>query len=67
LLTGAATNLAVSAGVGIAGRVKGRIKLHLLVKDYIASFRSVDDAASFGVEGQRAHTLGVLLGIGMGL
>jgi hypothetical protein len=67
LLTGAATNFALSVGAGIAGRLKGRINLHLLVKDYIASFRSVDDAASFGVEGQRAHTLGVLLGIGIGL
>jgi hypothetical protein len=65
LLTGAATNFAVSFGVGIAGQLRHRINLHLLVKDYIASFRSVDDAASLGVEGQRAHTLGVLLGIGV--
>jgi hypothetical protein len=66
LLTGAATNVAVSVGAGIAGRLKGRINLHLLAKDYIASFRSVDDAAAFGVEGQRAHTLGALVGIGIG-
>jgi hypothetical protein len=65
LLTGAATNFAVSFGAGISGRLRHRINLHLLVKDYIASFRSVDDAASLGVEGQRAHTLGVLLGIGI--
>jgi hypothetical protein len=66
LLSGAATNFAYSAALGAAGRLKGRVTIHLLVKDYIASFRSVDDAASLGVEGQRAHTVGVLLGIGIG-
>lgn len=38
-----------------------------LVKDYIASFSSVDDAEVFGVEGQRAHTLALLLGVGLRL
>jgi hypothetical protein len=67
LLSGAATNFAVSVGAGLAGRLKSRISLQLVVKDYIASFRSVDEAAALGVEGQRAHTVGVLIGIGVGL
>jgi hypothetical protein len=67
LLTGDATNFALSVGAGMAGRLWGRLTLHVLLKDYIASFRSVDQAASLGVEGQRAHTVGLLAGIGIGL
>jgi hypothetical protein len=67
LFTGAATNVALSAGAGVTARLKRRVTLQVLFKDYVASFRSVDDAASFGVEGRRAHTLGLLLGLGIGL
>ena len=67
LLTGAATNFAVSVGAGVTGRLRGRVSLHALIKDYFASFRSVDEASSLGVEGQRAHTLAVLVGVGIGL
>lgn len=67
LFTGQATNFAFSGGVGLVTRLGGRVSLHALAKDYIASFRSVDDAAAFGIEGRRAHTVAVLLGLGVGL
>ncbi|HEX2249776.1 MAG TPA: hypothetical protein VHH32_05470 [Gemmatimonadales bacterium] len=67
LLSGAATNFALSLGAGLSGRLTRTMSLHLLVKDYIASFRSVDEAASLGIEGQRAHTIGVLVAFGIGL
>jgi hypothetical protein len=65
LLTDEAINLTFSGGVGLRVRV-GRTILTGMVKDYIASFRSVDDLAAFGVEGQRAHTLAILFGFGFG-
>lgn len=67
LLTGAATNFTVSVGAGVTGQLTRRLRLQALVKDYIASFRSVEEAASLGVEGQRAHTLGLLVGLGIAL
>jgi hypothetical protein len=67
LFTGQATNFALSGGVGLRAWLGGRVSLQGMVKDYIASFRSVDDAASLGVEGRRAHTLAVLVGLGLGL
>jgi hypothetical protein len=66
LFSGKATNFALSGGMGLMTRVAERVSLHVLVKDYIASFRSVEDAAAFGVEGRRAHTVGFLVGLGVG-
>jgi hypothetical protein len=67
LLSEQATNFAVAAGVGLAARLGRRVSLQGLVKDYVASFRSVDDAAAFGVEGRRTHTLAFLIGLGLRL
>ena len=67
LLEGNATNLAFVGGLGVATRIGERIGLEARVKDYFASFKSVDEAASLGVEGRRAHTVGFLLGINIGL
>lgn len=67
LLSERATNFAVAVGVGLAARLGPRVSLQGLVKDYIASFRSVDDATVFGVEGRRAHTLAFLIGLGLRL
>jgi hypothetical protein len=66
LFTERATNFAFSGGAGLTTRAGGRFSLQALVKDYIASFRSVDDAAAFGVEGRRAHTVAFLIGVGFG-
>ena len=66
LFSGSAVNLAFSGGVGMLARFGSRVSLLGLVKDYIASFRSVDDAEAFGVRGRRAHTVALLLGLGVG-
>jgi hypothetical protein len=66
LFAGSAANLAFSGGVGMLTRFGSRISLLALVKDYIASFRSVDDAEAFGVRGRRAHTVAMLIGLGLG-
>jgi hypothetical protein len=52
-----ATNFAGALGAGIDLPLTRRLGLQLMGKDYIASFRSVRDLESFGVEGQRTHTL----------
>lgn len=67
LLEGQATNLALVGGVGLTTRIGERLGLQARVKDYFASFRSVDDAASLGVTGRRAHTVGFLFGVSLGL
>jgi hypothetical protein len=67
LFTGQATNFAFSGGAGLVTRLAGRISVQALVKDYVASFRSVRDGAAFGIEGRRAHTVAVLIGLGVGL
>jgi hypothetical protein len=67
VLEGNATNLAFVGGLGVATRIGERIGVEARVKDYFASFKSVDEAASLGVEGRRAHTVGFLLGINIGL
>ena len=67
LLEGNATNLAFVGGLGITTRIGERLGLQARVKDYFASFRSVDDAAALGVTGRRAHTIGFLVGISLGL
>jgi hypothetical protein len=67
LLTGHATNLAFSGGLGLLVHLSRQVRLEGSVKDYVASFRSVDQGSSLGVEGQRAHTLALLLGLGVAL
>jgi hypothetical protein len=67
LFVGDTPNLAFGGGAGLVIRLGRRARVQALVKDYIASFRSVQDAAFLGVEGQRAHTIAVLLGLGVGL
>jgi hypothetical protein len=67
LLEGQATNLALVGGLGITTRIGERLGLQARVKDYFASFRSVDEAAELGVTGRRAHTVGFLLGVSLGL
>jgi opacity protein-like surface antigen len=56
-----ATNLALALGAGVALPITERVGLEVLAKDYIASFKSVRDLESLGIEGRRAHTL--LLGV----
>jgi hypothetical protein len=67
LIEGEATNFAFVGGVGVQSRIGDRFALQLRVKDYLASFRSVDEAADLGVQGRRAHTIGFLLGLSIGL
>jgi hypothetical protein len=66
LLTGHATNFTWSAAVGLMTQLGDRLSLQGQLKDYVASFRSVDEASAFGVEGRRAHTLAALIGVGVG-
>ena len=67
LLEGQATNFALVGGLGVMTRIGERLGLEARVKDYFASFRSVDDAAALGVNGRRAHTVGFLVGVSLGL
>jgi hypothetical protein len=67
LLEGQATNLAFVGALGITTRIGERLGLEARVKDYYASFRSVDEAEALGVSGRRAHTVGFLVGINVGL
>jgi len=52
--------------LGLRARIGPTLSLMTMVKDYIASYRSVDDLEAYGVEGQRAHTVAVLFGLGLG-
>lgn len=67
LLTGSATNFALVGGVGVLARLGDRLGLQAQVRDHAASFRSVDQAAAFGVRGRWAHTVGFLAGLSVGL
>jgi hypothetical protein len=67
LISDNATNFTFSGGLGVRAQVGRRVSVVGLVKDYIASFSSVDEAEVFGVEGQRAHTVALLLGVGLRL
>ena len=67
LLEGQATNLALVGGLGVTTRIGERLGVEARVKDYFASFKSVDDAAALGVSGRRAHTVGFLVGVSIGL
>ena len=66
LLNDEAINLTFSGGLGLRARIGPTVSLLGMAKDYIASFRSVDDLKAYGVEGQRAHTVAVLFGLGLG-
>jgi hypothetical protein len=52
-----ATNFALALAAGAALPVADRFGIELMAKDYIASFKSVTDLATFGIEGRRAHTV----------
>src|SRR5215210_9437619 len=52
LLEGQATNLAFVGGLGVTTRIGERLGVEARVKDYFASFKSVDEAAALGVNGQ---------------
>jgi hypothetical protein len=67
LLTGHATNFALTAGVGVLARLSDRLSLEGTIKDHAASFRSVDQASGLGVTGRWAHTIGFLAGLSIGL
>jgi hypothetical protein len=67
LLEGQATNLAFVGGLGLTARIGERLGVEARVKDYYASFRSVDEAEALGVTGRRAHTVGFLVGVNVGL
>jgi hypothetical protein len=62
-----ATNFALVVGAGLGVPVAGRLGIELMLKDYVASFRSVRDLAAFGVEGRRAHTVVAALNARLGL
>jgi opacity protein-like surface antigen len=62
-----ATNFAVTLGAGAALPLTDRLGLELLAKDYIVSFKSVQDLAAVGVEGRRAHTLLLTVSARLGL
>lgn len=67
LLEGQATNLAMVGGLGVTTRIGERLGVEARVKDYFASFKSVDDAEALGVSGRRAHTVAFLVGVTIGL
>jgi Outer membrane protein beta-barrel domain len=66
LLSDHATNFAFSGGAGVLMQLAGRLSLQGMVKDYLASFKSVDQGLVVGIEGRRAHTLAFLVGAGIG-
>ena len=66
LFVGETPNLAFGGGAGLVVSLGRRARVQALVKDYVASFRSVEDAAFLGVEGRRAHTVAILIGLGIG-
>lgn len=63
LISGARENLALSAGTGLRAQIRPRLQAVGLVKDYLVSFRSVDDLAALGVTGRRSHTIALLAGL----
>jgi hypothetical protein len=67
LLSDHATNFTYSGGVGLAAQLGRRLSIQAEVKDYLASFKSVDQGAVLGIEGRRAHTFAFLIGAGIGL
>jgi hypothetical protein len=66
LLSDHATNFAFSGGAGVLAQLGRRLSLQGMVKDYLASFKSVDQGLVVGIQGRRAHTLAFLVGVGLG-
>jgi hypothetical protein len=66
LLRDRATNFPYSGGLGVEAQLNRRLSILALAKDYLASFRSVDQAAVLGIEGRRSHTLAWEIGAGLG-
>ena len=66
LLTDRATNFTYSGGLGVEAQLNRRLSILALAKDYLASFRSVDQGAVLGIEGRRSHTLALQIGAGLG-
>ncbi len=62
-----ATNVALALGAGLALPLTHRFGLELMAKDYLASFTSIRDLEAFGIEGQRAHTVLLLVSGRLGL
>jgi hypothetical protein len=62
-----ATNFAGALAAGVDFPMGERVGLQLMGKDYIASFRSVRDLESLGIEGQRTHTLLLLASARFGI
>lgn len=60
-----ATNVALILGGGFTVAL-GRVRAELLVKDWISSFAGVD-AGVVGATGRRAHTIGIMAGLSLGL
>ena len=63
LISGARENLALSVGTGVRAQIRSRLQAVGSVKDYLVSFRSVDDLAELGVTGRRSHTIALLAGL----
>jgi hypothetical protein len=61
-----ATNFAGALGAGIDFPFTDRLGLQIMGKDYIASFRSVRDLESLGIEGHLTHTLLLLASARLG-
>jgi hypothetical protein len=66
LLTDRATNFTYSGGLGVEAQLNRRLSILALAKDYLASFRSVDQGAVLGIEGRRSNTLAFEIGAGLG-
>src|SRR3954449_2943808 len=49
LLSDHATNFAFSGGAGVFAQLAGRLSLQGMVKDYLASFKSVDQGVALGI------------------
>ncbi len=62
-----ATNVALALGAGLALPLTHRFGIELMAKDYIASFTSIRDLEAFGIAGQRANTVLLLLSGRFGL
>jgi hypothetical protein len=65
LISGARDNVAISAGIGVRVPISGRVSGVAMAKDYIVSFRSVDELEALGVTGQRSHTLALMAGLSL--
>ncbi len=62
-----ATNFALGLGAGLVLPLTRRLGMEAMPKDYIVSFKSIRDLAAFGIEGQRTHSVLLLLSGRFGL